>query len=66
MNMDLAHTAAQLTAPGKGLLASDESTGTIGKRLTKAGLVNDEVCADHNLVPPSLHLQFAANAQSAT
>lgn len=35
--------AAQLAAPGKGLLASDESTGTIGKRLEKAGLTNDEV-----------------------
>lgn len=29
-------TAQQLAAPGKGLLASDESTGTIGKRLEKA------------------------------
>lgn len=41
--MDLIDTARQLTAKGKGLLASDESTGTIGKRLTKAGLTNDEV-----------------------
>jgi hypothetical protein len=35
--------ASQLASPGKGLLASDESTGTIGKRLEKAGLRNDEV-----------------------
>lgn len=39
----LEETARQLAAPGKGLLASDESTGTIGKRLEKAGLVNSEV-----------------------
>lgn len=36
-------TARQLAAPGKGLLASDESTGTIGKRLEKAGFENTEV-----------------------
>eukprot|EP00878_Enallax_costatus_P001823 GHUV01001981.1.p1 GENE.GHUV01001981.1~~GHUV01001981.1.p1 ORF type:complete len:376 (+),score=110.86 GHUV01001981.1:258-1385(+) len=38
----LAEVAAALAAPGKGLLASDESVGTISKRLEKAGLVNDE------------------------
>ncbi|KAG2500563.1 hypothetical protein HYH03_001334 [Edaphochlamys debaryana] len=41
-SIDLAATAAALAAPGKGLLASDESTGTIGKRLEKAGLPNTE------------------------
>jgi fructose-bisphosphate aldolase class I len=39
----LAEVAAALAAPGKGLLASDESVGTVGKRLERAGLVNDEV-----------------------
>jgi hypothetical protein len=39
----LAEVAAALAAPGKGLLASDESVGTIGKRLERAGLSNDEV-----------------------
>lgn len=39
----LEETAAALARPGRGLLASDESTGTIGKRLEKAGLQNDEV-----------------------
>lgn len=39
----LEDTAAQLCRPGWGLLAADESTGTIGKRLEKAGFVNDEV-----------------------
>ena len=39
----LEETAATLAMPGRGLLASDESTGTIGKRLEKAGLQNDEV-----------------------
>ncbi|GIL56530.1 hypothetical protein Vafri_11881 [Volvox africanus] len=42
MAADLASVAAKLAAPGKGLLASDESTGTIGKRLEKAGLPNTE------------------------
>lgn len=36
MAQSLQETAQQLAAPGKGLLASDESTGTIGKRLEKA------------------------------
>jgi fructose-bisphosphate aldolase class 1 len=39
----LADVAAYLAAPGRGILASDESTGTIGKRLEKVGLQNDEV-----------------------
>jgi fructose-bisphosphate aldolase class I len=39
----LAEVAAYMAAPGKGILASDESTGTIGKRLEKVGLTNDEV-----------------------
>ncbi|PRW44409.1 fructose-1,6-bisphosphate aldolase [Chlorella sorokiniana] len=38
----LEETARHLAAPGKGLLASDESTGTIGKRLEKAGFDNSE------------------------
>ena len=38
----LREVASRLTAPGKGILASDESTGTIGKRLEKAGLQNTE------------------------
>lgn len=40
---DLRNTASQLAAKGKGLLASDESIGTIGKRLEKAGIANTEV-----------------------
>lgn len=39
----LAEVAAYMAAPGRGILASDESTGTIGKRLEKVGLQNDEV-----------------------
>lgn len=39
----LADVAAYMAAPGRGILASDESTGTIGKRLEKVGLTNDEV-----------------------
>ena len=40
---ELARIAQYLAAPGKGLLAADESTGTIGKRLEKMGLSNEEV-----------------------
>lgn len=39
----LRDVASTLSAKGKGILASDESTGTIGKRLEKAGLNNTEV-----------------------
>ncbi|KAI3428677.1 hypothetical protein D9Q98_007500 [Chlorella vulgaris] len=42
MSLELIETAKYLSAPGKGLLASDESTGTIGKRLEKAGFENTE------------------------
>jgi fructose-bisphosphate aldolase class I len=42
---ELEQTAKRLAAPGAGLLASDESTGTIGKRLEKAGFENTEVLA---------------------
>ena len=40
---ELVKTASWLVARGKGLLASDESVGTIGKRIEKAGLANTEV-----------------------
>lgn len=43
MQSELAQIAAEIAAPGKGILAADESTGTIGKRLEKVGLVNEEV-----------------------
>jgi len=39
---ELRTNAARLSERGKGILASDESTGTIGKRLVAAGLTNDE------------------------
>ncbi|MGK0266101.1 MAG: fructose-bisphosphate aldolase class I [Maricaulis sp.] len=45
MDLDqLNETACAMVAPGKGLLASDESTGTIGKRFALIGLENT---ADH-------------------
>ncbi len=51
----LSELATLLAAPGKGLLASDESTGTIGKRLVKAGFDNTEVwsltCLDMPPIP---------------
>eukprot|EP00299_Pterocystis_sp_00344_P010258 c4542_g1_i1.p1 GENE.c4542_g1_i1~~c4542_g1_i1.p1 ORF type:complete len:373 (+),score=82.95 c4542_g1_i1:46-1119(+) len=39
---ELIATARAMTAPGKGLLAADESTGTIGKRFQAIGLENNE------------------------
>ncbi|KAI8472499.1 MAG: cytosolic aldolase [Monoraphidium minutum] len=39
---ELEKTVAALCAPGKGLLAADESTGTAGKRLASVGLPNTE------------------------
>jgi hypothetical protein len=38
----LVDIVARITSPGKGILAADESNGTIGKRLIAAGLANDE------------------------
>merc|ERR1719359_1348939 len=39
---ELMDTATKMTAAGKGLLACDESTGTVGKRLEAIGLENTE------------------------
>jgi fructose-bisphosphate aldolase class I len=40
---ELVATANAMVAPGKGLLACDESTGTVGTRLEGIGLENNEV-----------------------
>lgn len=42
LRAELEATANQLARPGRGLLAADESVGTIGKRLVAAGLENKE------------------------
>lgn len=39
---ELKATADAIVAPGKGILAADESTGTLGKRFTKINLENTE------------------------
>lgn len=39
---ELRDTANKIVAPGKGILAADESTGTMGKRLTSIGVENSE------------------------
>lgn len=39
---ELIANAKAIAAPGKGILAADESTGTIGKRLASIGLSNEE------------------------
>ena len=39
---ELKETAAKLTRPGFGLLACDESTGTVGARLESIGVENIE------------------------
>lgn len=56
--MNLQETARHLCRPGHGILAADESTGTIGKRLQSHGVDNTSdnrrnlrsllVCAPHN------------------
>ena len=38
----LAETARALVAPAKGILAADESTGTMGRRLESIGVENTE------------------------
>lgn len=39
---ELIATAKFIATPGKGILAADESTGTIGKRLASIGVENNE------------------------
>lgn len=39
---ELRKTAEAIVAPGKGILAADESTGTIGKRLSSINVENNE------------------------
>lgn len=39
---ELADTAAKISTPGKGILAADESTGTIGKRFAAIGVENTQ------------------------
>ncbi|GAB2284811.1 Fructose-bisphosphate aldolase 5, cytosolic [Dionaea muscipula] len=39
---ELIKTAKYIATPGKGILAADESTGTIGKRLSSIGVDNNE------------------------
>lgn len=39
---ELVQTARAIVAPGKGILAADESTGTVGKRLASIGVENEE------------------------
>jgi len=42
LQKELRETANALVAPGKGILAADESTGTFGKRLANIGQENNE------------------------
>lgn len=39
---ELIKTAKEITAPGKGILAADESTGTIGQRFASINVENNE------------------------
>ncbi len=39
---ELIETARAIAAPGKGILAADESTGTIGQRFKSIGVENNE------------------------
>ena len=40
---ELRQIAQSIVENGKGILAADESTGTIGKRLSSIGVENNEV-----------------------
>lgn len=51
----LIYIARALTSDGKGILAADESTGTIGKRLNKEGLDNSEVLQPAPMRPRAGH-----------
>ena len=42
LQKELRDIAQAIVAPGKGILAADESTGTMGKRLANIGLENTE------------------------
>ena len=42
LKKELKDIAARIVAPGKGILAADESTGTMGKRLAGIGVENTE------------------------
>lgn len=42
LQAELRDTANKIVAPGKGILAADESTATMGKRLTAIGVENTE------------------------
>jgi fructose-bisphosphate aldolase class I len=57
----LAATAAALAAPGTGLLAADESTGTIGQRFAAIGVENSE---EHRRAYRSLLATTAGLAES--
>ena len=42
LQKELKSIAQAIVAPGKGILAADESAGTMGKRLAQVGLENTE------------------------
>lgn len=42
LQKELSKIANAIVVPGKGILAADESTGTMGKRLADIGLENTE------------------------
>ena len=42
LQKELSDIAQYIVAPGKGILAADESTATVGKRFTDIGVENNE------------------------
>ncbi len=42
LQAELASIAKRVASPGKGILAADESTGTMGKRFANIGVENTE------------------------
>ena len=64
--IDLNKIARQLVVVGKGILAADESTGTIGKRFAKTridlSIAAFAAIADLKLVAVSLRLKMAVKS----
>ena len=56
---ELVATANALVAPGKGILAADESTGTIGKRFAPIGVENIQDNR-RRYVYMAIHIQYTS------
>ena len=70
LQRELKEIASAIVAPGKGILAADESTGTMGKRLAGCGLENTgessgQVCSAI-LIPSTSLLQTRTDGSTGS